>query len=285
MDRTLFSLVKKEMQGNKGLIKQVRNRFIPTTVEMAQLAQKTFEKKINDFSNIDTALNSLLVIEYDIYLFKQNQINEQFIYFADEIATSKTYPNIRKVIDDYKKRYNNREEATQILNGISKIITALADSNRQSRVSRAGASLMEHIAYLLKKRGFEYQTHFQREYVLGKGCKVDFFFPDAEHYKKEPKDCVAVSCQTTSNDRFRLTFAQIPVSTRNRACTAIGCTNFGKNLGPASLTDGKLREAKEQGIRFVILEKGVDERLEKSNAVMTYSEWFDELEKLKIFWN
>ena len=108
-----------------------------------------------------------------------------------------------------------------------------------------------------------------------------FFFPNHKTYDLEPKNCCAVACQTTSNDRFRLTFAQMPKDTRNRACTAIGNSNFGVRLGPSSLTENKLEEAKKNGVKFVIFASAIDSRLKKSQTVLSYQEWFSELLTLK----
>lgn len=279
-----YEAIKSEMQSSSGLVKRIREIYLPDTVGMASLAQIEFEKSETSFENIDTALDALLTIEYEIYLGKQKQITESFIEFADKEADKTKYPVLRQIIDEYKEMAAKRVNPTSILNGITNIIIALADSNRQSRVSRSGSSLMHHISYLLEKNGFMFKTHYQREYVLNNGCKLDFFFPSNDIYTIEPKNCCAVACQTTSNDRFRLTFAQMPKDTRNRACTAIGNQNFGDKLGPQSLTDNKLAEAKSEGVKFVIFANAIDTRLKKSNAVMSYQDWFDELNAIKSFW-
>ncbi|OYU84444.1 MAG: hypothetical protein CFE24_06775 [Flavobacterium sp. BFFFF2] len=279
-----YSKIKQELQGGKGLITIVRKRHLPQTVEMARLAQLEFELTMNDFSNIDFALDKLLMLEYEIFLKKQKEITEKFIEYADNDASEDLFPNVRKIIDEYKNSPLLNSEPTKILNGIVNIIVSLADSNRQSRVSRSGSSLMNHISYLLIKREFIFQKDYQREFILKTGCKLDFFFPNIDTYKEEPKNCCAVACQTTSNDRFRLTFAQMPHDTRNRACTAIGNSNFGEKLGPSSLTDNKLEEAKANGVKFVIFSNAIDTRLRNSRAVMSYQEWFEELEMLRKFW-
>lgn len=279
-----INALKKELQGDKGLIKIVRERHLPTTVVMAELAQKEFEKSNNSIQDIDKALDELLITEYSIFLEKQKEITDNFIEFADIDANAEVFPNVRSIIDKYKIESKISTEPTQVLGGIVNIIISLADSNRQSRVSRSGSSLMNHISYLLQKSGFLFQKDFQREFILKSGCKLDFFFPNLDAYHREPKNCCAVACQTTSNDRFRLTFAQMPHDTRNRACTAIGNSNFGDKLGPASLTDNKLEEAKQNGVKFVILSNAIDQRLKKSQAVMSYNEWFSELKTLQQFW-
>ncbi len=279
-----FTKIKNELQGPKGLIKIVRKRHLPSTLIMAELAQAKFEETINDFSDIDKALDGLLMLEYEIFLIKQKEITDKFIEYADNEASSDAFPVVRKIIDEYTRSPLLKSEPTKILDGIVNVIVSLADSHRQSRGSRSGSSLMNHISYLLLKKKFVYQKDYKREFVLKTGCKLDFFFPNLETYKLEPKNCCAVACQTTSNDRFRLTFAQMPHDTRNRACTAIGNSNFGAKLGPASLTDNKLEEAKRKGVKFVIISNAIDERLKKSQTVMSYQEWFNELNTLRSFW-
>lgn len=281
---TDFTKIKNELQGPNGLIIIVRKRHLPSTTAMATLAQIEYEKTYNDFSDIDKALDRLLVLEYEIFLGKQKEITDKFIEYADKDASAETFPVVRKIIDEYKRSPLLKSEPTKILDGIVNVIISLADSNRQSRVSRSGSSLMNHISYLLLKKEFVFQKDYQREFVLKTGCKLDFFFPNLETYKLEPKNCCAVACQTTSNDRFRLTFAQMPHDTRNRACTAIGNSNFGIKLGPTSLTDNKLEEAKRNGVKFVIFSNAIDERLKSSQAIMSYQEWFNELNTLRSFW-
>jgi hypothetical protein len=76
----------------------------------------------------------------------------------------------------------------------------------------------------------------------------------------------------------------MPHDTRNRACTAIGNSNFGTKLGASSLTDNKLEEAKRNGVKFVIISSAIDERLKNSKTVISYQEWFEELKMLSKFW-
>ena len=284
MTKTEKESIKNELQGPKGLIRQIRAKYVPNTQDMALLAQTEYEATEAGFTDVDKALDSLLTIEYKIYLEKQLKITEGFAQYADKEATKEKHPAVRSSIDKYKNLIASGANPTDTLKEISKIFMTLADSNRQSRVSRSGSSLMHHISYLLTKSGYVEKVDYQREFVLKEGCKLDFFFPDLATYQNEPKNCCAVACQTTSNDRFRLTFAQMPSDTRNRACTAIGNSNFGDKLGPKSLTDTKLSEAKKNGVKFVIIGSSIDQRLLDSKAVISYEDWFQELETLKPFW-
>ena len=171
-----FLKIKNELQGQKGLIKLIRERHLPQSIVMAEKAQKKYESSIDNFQDIDFALDKLLSLEYEIFLEKQKEITDRFIEFADDESNFVTFPTVRKIIDDYKKSPFLNSKPTKILDGIVNIIVSLADSNRQSRVSRSGSSLMHHISYLLVKKGFIFKEDFQREFVLKTGCKLDFFF-------------------------------------------------------------------------------------------------------------
>jgi hypothetical protein len=252
---------------------------------MSHLAQALFKADKSLFSSVDEKLDWLLTKEYEKKKKKQEELVGRFVELADEYSSDDSFPVTRKIISEFKSKVQKSANPTKELQGIIGLITSLADSNRQSRVSRSGSSLMHHIAYLLNYEGFVLGNDYQREFVLSSGCLLDFFFPNEATYHIEPKNCVSVACQTTSNDRFRLTFAQMPENTRNRACTAIGNGNFGEKLGPASLTDTKLEEAKKEGVKFVIIGSAIDKRLKSSKTVMSYQEWFDELKMLKPFWS
>src|SRR5690554_1400031 len=117
-----YNEVKKELQGSKGLIKKIRSIYIPDTVKMSEIAQDNYEIEYNIFDNIDFALDKLLFLEYDIYLHKQKQVIESFVEYADSHTTVLDYPITRSIIDEYKRRLNNGETPTKVLDGITKII-------------------------------------------------------------------------------------------------------------------------------------------------------------------
>jgi hypothetical protein len=276
--------LKAELQGQKGLIKRIRTKKVPSTIEMARLAQQALETSGPGVDDVDSALDWLLCNEYERYLNFQAEYEKEFFSEASSLTEDGSYPEVGRLLRVYKRMAVSEADPTKALGPIMPLLGILFGSASQSSKTRSGSSLMSHIAYLLERHGFKERTHFEREVVLGQGCKLDFFFPGKKRFEEEPKDCVAVACQTTSNDRFRLTFAQLPAATLNRACTAIGNSNFATQLGPESLTATKLREAETQGIKFVVLEKGIDARLAAQNSVMSYNAWFNELRARKTLW-
>jgi len=131
MPHPLEDKVKKELQGNKGLIRKIRSLYIPDTVEMSKIAQANFETSGKDKTDIDSALDELLKVEYSSFLSRQQNITDQYISYADKEADNVNSPETRKIIDEYKNAISSGEESTLVLGGIVKIIVALADSNRQ----------------------------------------------------------------------------------------------------------------------------------------------------------
>lgn len=277
--------LKEELQGD-GLIKEVREKFLPDQKAMAENAQRIFREHNGPPEDVDAALEALLEIEYRDYGERELTLVDTFWREAPALTRDGRYPEFAETLSSFRVAVRESDDPATALNQVAGVYSMLVASNNQSRKSRSGASLMHHIAYLLQSAGFVQERDFLRERQVppGSGCKLDFFFPSLEQFEREPKNCCAVACQTTSNDRFRLTFAQMPETTRNRACTAIGSKNFAKTLGPRSLTTGKLAEARSANIKFVVLGSAINDHLRSSGVVMSYTEWFDELRKLKNFW-
>src|SRR6056297_1052233 len=93
-----FNEIKRELQGNKGLIKRIRKIHIPNTIGMSELAQTKYNELFDSYENVDFALDQLLSLEYEIYLEKQKIITESFIEYADKEANKEDFPTLRLVI-------------------------------------------------------------------------------------------------------------------------------------------------------------------------------------------
>ena len=141
---------------------------------------------------------------------------------------------------------------------------------------------MDNLEKALELYGFSLGKHFEREVSIKNGARVDFMFPGKSVFEISPEKCTILSCQTTANDRIRLSFAQAPKGTIKRAVTLIGSENFTEKLGPKSLTDKKIAEAKKNKTKIVVLESAYKvQRLKDSPDVMSYGELFEELGRYK----
>lgn len=274
--------LKDELQGPQGLISKLRQECIPSPLEMARLARDRYIEKGGSFENVDHALDGLLVNEFAIYEEKKEELFDRFWPYVHEKSCTTRHPELREVMDVFLERCS-LSPATAIYSKVVETMYHFSNSMSQSAKSRAGQSLENHIEFLLEEKGFKKGQDFITQTQVGTIC-LDFLFPSIEQYEEEPQFCCTCACQTTANDRFRLSNQQVRPKTLKRALTAIGCKNFGQNLQGNSLTASKLKEMENGGAKFVVLSAAMDARLKSSGLVMTYSEWFDELQKLKRFW-
>ena len=277
--------VRAEVYGTKGLAKLHRSRHFPDTAGMAALAAELYEDvhgRLVDAA-VDTALDRLLVLEFNEFKRREGEWATSILETLMDTEIHQ-YPNCYTIAQNYIEAAKSDPLKAIKTSGITRLLNAFSDSQAQSRKTRAGSSLEHHIERLLKAHGIrEFET--QKKLTADKKTvKVDFIFPSILHFSIEPMDCVACACQTTSNDRFRLSIPQLDKGLRKYILTAIGCTNFGAALQGDSLSKDKLREVEASGIRYVILEKGMDERLRRHPAVITYQEFFQELTRLTPIW-
>ena len=277
----LIDNLKPELQGKKGLIQKLKDTTLPFPDPdiMIQMTQSEFERRQYNIEDPDAALSILLVLEFETYKKLQEEWLDNFWSHAKRALADceDEYPELCSVILDEDEN-NSNPSAKQLLIGV-----ILGQTMSQSGRTRAGFSLMEHISWLLTKNGFELNTHFKREEQV-EGVKLDFIFPNASYFSKEPNSTVTCAAMTTMNDRYRLALQQLRDGTFQRILTGIGSKNYGKALGPGSLTKAKLSEVKKKGAKVVIL-SNVRSEFNDNDPVMTYKEWFEELNKIKPFWS
>ncbi len=277
--------IRGEMYGPKGFAKFHRKKEMPGTRKMAIIAQKRFAEELGEIDNhsVDDALEKLLVIEFEEYINRKDKLTESLLTSLDSVKEGE-YPTCKQTLDKFKTLCEEDPLTAWRDSGVSEVVEKFMISQRQSGVTRAGTSLELHIKFLLEKKGI---NKFQYQKTLTSGHQsvlVDFIFPSIEHYADNPLDCLACACQTTSNDRFRMSEMQLNKGLRKFILTAIGCDNFSDALQADSLTENKLTEVAGEGCVFVILESGMDDRLSESPTVITYEEFFEELERLGTIW-
>lgn len=277
--------VRAEVFGQKGLAKLHRDLHFPDTKGMATLAAELYDEAYGNLRDVtvDVALDRLLTLEFSE--FKRRE-GEWATSILDTLRSAPlaTYPACHEVMQQYVSAARVDPFHAIRASGITRLLNAFSDSQAQSRKTRAGSSLEHHIERLLQVHGIDSFQSQEKLTAGNKTVKVDFIFPDIDHFKQQPMDCVACACQTTSNDRFRLSMAQLDKGLRKFILTAIGCTNFGDALQGDSLSTEKLREVHDAGIQYVVLEKGMDARLQAHPAVITYAEFFRELQRLMPIW-
>jgi hypothetical protein len=267
-------------------MKMLKENLLPTTEQMAALAQNEFQQNTSFAENndVDIILDELLKIEYTLFQEKEKEILALIIEFADKNATSHKYPNIRALIDSIKQELANGVDAISLSKNFAPIWFAAIESNRQSKVTRAGHSLMHHLNFLFQINGFVLGSNYQKNYTV-LTYPLDFFFPDLNNFKIDPLNCCAIACQTTINDKVKKVQSELPNNVRRRVCTAIGSPNFGKEA-VKDLSASRLSEASNENYKFVVLESAfaINPNLKNEKSVMTYKSFFSDLNIVKNFW-
>lgn len=282
-----YNSIKAEIQGNRGLLKLLKqNVAMPTTEEMAFFAQVELKKdqEFNISIDVDATLEKLLQLEYDLFKQKEQEILSMIIEYADKEATKAKYPKTRELIDFVKNEIKNGKDIISLSKLFAPIWFATIESNRQSKVTRAGHSLMHHLNFLFSNQGFVLGNDYQKNFKV-QTYPLDFFFPDIKNFHKDPLNCCAIACQTTINDKVKKIQSELPDNVRRRVCTAIGSNNFGDNA-VKDLSTNRLNEAAKENYKFVILESSfkVNPELKEHNSVMTYKAFFKDLMIVKNLW-
>ena len=172
---------------------------------------------------------------------------------------------------------------TTVTQEVWSVLSVLEESLAQGRRTRAGASLEKHIEFLLGKEGFLLNTDFAvQQQVLGQAPVVlDFLFPaNPKRLNVNPNVCVTCACMTSVNDRARIALVQVQANTLRRVPTALGAKQFESQLNNLR---GRLKTATSNQYRYVVLPSVVS-YYNNHPALMTYQEWFDELEALQPLW-
>jgi hypothetical protein len=227
-----------------------------------------------DNCTIDDKMKWLLEEEYKIYLLQSSQAGPTFLQNCEVFCKE----NLGK--------FPLIENLFPVLGITSELWTALSileSSLAQGRKTRAGGSLESHLEFLLEDSGFKKDIDFatQKEIQGLNKVRLDFLFPaNLSKLISNPNITVTCACMTTVNDRVRLAIQQLQPNTFRRVPTAHGAVQFKnqlRNLG------GRMDYATKNQFRFVVLPEVVL-YYKNHDTLMTYQEWFNEIEQLRRAW-
>ena len=249
--------IKKELEGQSGILKMVRNQYMPSTKDMAELAYARYLKKRGSeltkefiYENTDDVLKELFQAETDIFNEKQQKIISSVIpYYYNEIykKNDKRFPNTSKSMDMladlYVKVQSNACSQEDFIARINETIGPMLDiasfSQRQSAKSRVGNTLQNHLERMFEICSIPNEVQQCQE----EGETImDFVIPNLEACTTMPDHVINIECQTTLKDRFRLTTGKTTDARVNRylaTMTGLGIVTSGDKK---DLTIGKLKE-------------------------------------------
>ena len=265
---------KAEILGNSAGILKFIDVGIQDPTEIRSVIKTEFLLHDWKDSSIDEKMRWLLEEEYKTYLKQSSNAGPVFLSNAESFTS--VHPG----------KFPLLESLFPIQGVTSNVWTALSileSSLAQGRRTRAGGSLEFHLEFLLKESGFLLGTEFETQVEVGGQNKVrlDFLFPaDPGLLNVNPNVVVTCACMTTVNDRVRLAIQQLQPNTFRRVPTAHGAVQFD---GQMKNLKGRLDYATTNGFRFVVLPEVISQ-FNNHATLMSYQEWFNELDSLRIHW-
>lgn len=231
--------IKDEVGGSSGYLKKVRDYYLPSSKQMADLALERYQTTLGfeitkeyALEHTDDILKGLFVAETEIFAEKNSSILSSALpYYATKIykKTDQRYPETSANLDRLEELLNNcrqnRVDMECFITEISKIIVPIMDavsfSQKQSAKCRVGNTLQNHLQTIFEKCEIQNTQQQQRE---DGGTIMDFVIPSLEAYNTMPDQVINIECQTTLKDRFRLTTGKSTDARIKRyLATATGC--------------------------------------------------------------
>lgn len=286
-----LSGLKDEIQTQQGFLREMKERYMPDSAEMSEKALEEYEIRNGELTkeyteeNFNSILQDLIKIETELYAdYEKRVTTEAPCLFLDEhYQEDNEYPITQNLIDDIKEIYESDEEFNntfkKLFPKIYPMASYISQSASQSRKSRAGKCLENHIENLLDEMGYE----FSRQEKVD-GAVIDIVIPSMEMFRENPDYTVFLACQTTLKDRFRLSLSKIKTD-RIRTFIATG-KNLITDNDENDLTKDKVKEIHDKGYRILVFDTVKQEQFPENNTVMSYSEFVQkELPNLAERWD
>lgn len=231
--------IKDEVGGNSGYLKKVRDYYLPSSREMANLAFDRYQSNLGQeitreyvLEYTDEVLRGLFIAETEIFAERNEKILSSALpYYVREIyqRTDDHYPETSSNVDRLVHLFNECREhmvdidyfVSEISEAVGPIMDVVSFSQKQSAKSRVGNTLQNHLETIFERCNIPYNSQQQRE---DGGTIMDFVIPGIEAYSSMPDQVINIECQTTLKDRFRLTTGKsTDAKIKRYFATASGC--------------------------------------------------------------
>jgi len=249
--------IKTEMQGPSGYLKKVRDQYLPSSRQMAELAYQRYTEQHGFdltpdyiYQHADDVLKDLFIAETEIFNEKNQQIVSSVIpYYFNEIYRQhdENYPETSQSMDRLASLYSSVQSnaCTQpdFVAGISETICPIIDvasfSQKQSAKSRVGNTLQNHLQKMFEICNIPNEVQQRQE----EGETImDFVVPNLAAVSTMPDQVINIECQTTLKDRFRLTTGKSTEARMKRYLATMTGLGIVTSRDIKDLTIGKLRE-------------------------------------------
>ena len=258
--------IKKEVQGNNGYLKILREKCLPDTKRMAELAFELYKSQTNDEltaeyvkENTDKVLRGLFTAETTLYNEKSSEIVTRVVpyyynllYKENPQQYPETTEKIKALFDVYEKAKKGKRAYPfdDFIVDVSDIIAPIVDyasfSQKQSAKVRVGESLQNHLSKIFEICHIPNDTQQQR---IEGGTYMDFIIPHKGAIDERPDQVINIECQTTLKDRFRLTTGKSTDAQIKRYLATV--------TGAGIVTDKDIQDITVQKLKEIIINNNV----------------------------
>lgn len=270
--------IKKELQGARGLVKILRNSFMPPGVAIAKESAKNLGytaeqvEKEEVRRNFDSLLLNVLNEEWEVYqkyekeLYKTKVIPTIFNLIENENNRFPVCQSVIKNIIDslsQKETIDFKECITIISESLFEYFEALFQSIHQSRKARAGGSFQYQIENLLTLGGFP----FSKQTKLN--GPVDFILPSEEYYTQYRHDAIILSVKRTLRERWQQAIAELQSARIGRIYLATAETDKRR------IRENDLNRMDNLNVTLVVFDSIKIEKFPNRNTVIGYNEFIN----------
>jgi hypothetical protein len=280
-DLSSLQSLKKELQGQNGLLDRVRKSFIPSGEDLSKEAWQrvSFAKETLTKKKVKEKFNNLLCelvdTEYQLYLqYEQKCISEGVLKFALTKEAKDDFPTVHRIVKETLEKLRRKsitpaQKLTAVGSQLRTFYKVVEQSFSQSRMTRAGGSSQYHLQALLEIAGFKSQ--FQKQQTLN--GTVDFLFPSRDVWERDRRRCVVVSMKRTLRERYKQVFEELK---RTGGLTVYLLVTETYQEALRDITVPKVDKLNKENIYLVVRDEIKEKRFSQKSNVISFSAFVNE---------
>jgi len=270
--------IKNELQGIRGLLRRLRNTYMPHGVVIAEEAIRNLRyiaeqiEKAQARRNFNSLLFDVLIEEWNVFQkYEKELYKSKVIPFIFELIenNSEKFPTCQTVVKHLSitLEQNRNQNSKWFINNLSESLfeyfEALFQSIHQSRRSRAGGSFQYQMENLFNLSGFP----FSRQTRLN--GPVDFLLPSEDYFHQYRHDAIILSVKRTLRERWQQAIAELQSARVGRIYLATAETDKKK------IRDRDLDRMDSLNVTLLVFDNIKSEKFPDRNTVIGYSEFIN----------
>lgn len=270
--------VKDELQGTRGLLRKLRNTYMPQGVVIAQEAIRNLGyiaeqiEKMEGRRSFNSLLFDVLIEEWNVFqkyekeLYKSKVIPSIFDLIerdSPEFSNCQAVIKNASVTVEQNKNQNSKWFITFLSESLFGYFEALFQSIHQSRRARAGGSFQYQVENLFNLAGFP----FSKQTRLN--GPVDFLLPSEEYYRQYRHDAIILSVKRTLRERWQQAIAELQSARVGRIYLATA------EIDKDRIRDHDLDRMDSLNVTLVVFDNIKSEKFTSRNTVVGYSEFIN----------